>query len=188
MNLRYTLPAEYEGVPGDEPIIYCIPHDLTVGGEYCSNGWLAVTEAAAYVLEDGRCLQKLVLSDTDKVSCVPGVDNGLLSFTAQGKEAVLVRFSMRHMERHAYVARGITVLCEGGEGRVVSREREKHCPVCGHALPGTNLCPRCNGRGRTARRFLDLCGGYMLPLVCIMAFTLSTRAISSIFSTRLRIW
>ena len=178
MNLRYTLPAVYREIIGKEKCIYCVPYDLTVAGDYCKNGWFAVTATTAYVLGEDVCLRTVSIDRAEKFSCCPGVDNGLLSVCIEGQEEILLRFSMRHMERYAYVARGTTVLCDGGGEEVVSREREKHCPNCGHALPGTSLCPRCSGKGRTARRFMDLCGGYMVPLLCITALMLVISAIS----------
>ena len=172
MNLHYTLPDREMALlkpqlMGEKPR-YCVPYDLTPEGVFCSEGWIVVTDTALYILGEGRILKKVPLQPGTKISCLAQVDSGLLSAGREEKEELLCRFSMRHMIRISYVARGATLLAGGDTRQVESRERERVCPKCGRVLPGTSECPRCEGgRGRGFRRFWDLCHGYALPLLLI---------------------
>ena len=179
MNLRYTLPDEELGLirallkdSADQDIVYCVPYDLTTDGEFCADGWVVVTKKRLFVLKAGEITARVELADADEVLCISQIDNGQLAVKQDGKDTLLCRFSMRHMVRQSYVARGATAFCRGEDREVVSSEKEKHCPVCGRVLPGTNLCPKCSGRGRGIRRLGDLCRGYAPALVGIMALIL----------------
>ena len=183
MNLRYTLPeAEHELVKAllkgkkSERIVYCVPYDLTPDGAICTDGWVAVTKELLIVLKAGEVSARVELEETDEIVCVAQIDNGLLAAKKEGEETLLCRFSMRHMVRQSYVARGATAFCRGEDREVASSEKEKHCPVCGRVLPGTNLCPKCSGRGRGLRRLGDLCHGYVKPLLGILALILIVSA------------
>lgn len=172
MNLHYTLPDREAALM--KPILerkkpcYCVPYDLTVEGAFCSDGWLVVSDTTLYLLGEGRILKTVSLETGTEICCFAQVDSGLLSAKCGEGEEFLCRFSMRHMIRISYVARGATLLARGDTKQVESRERERVCPKCGRVLPGTSVCPRCEGgRGRGFHRFWDLCHGYALPLLLI---------------------
>ncbi len=174
MNLRYTLPEREEALLRShrqgQKLRYCVPFDLDRQGNLCADGWIAVTKEALYILRGGALVDTVPLAEAEEILCVPQIDSGILIAKQGGEERLLCRFSMRHMVRCSYVARGADAFCKGSDRDVVSSEREKHCPVCGRALPGTNLCPRCSGRGQGLRRIADLCKGYAGPLLCIGLF------------------
>ena len=183
MNLLYTLPPQEQAVLqrqlAQEPIRYCVPFDLHRDGSPCTGGWVVVTRHTLYVLEDGAIRETVSLDEAEEILCSPQIDCGLLIAKWQGEEHLLCRFSMRHMVRHSYVARGADAFCRGMDREVLSREREKSCPICGRALRGTNHCPRCEGgRLRSFRRFLNLCGAYIGPLLCLLVFMLVISAIA----------
>lgn len=181
MNLRYTLPDEVMAALHPirrTDIVYCVPFDLTAEGAYCPQSFAVVTRDTLLIWQEGRVLHRLVLAEYDEVLCSPQVDCGLLSAKKGEEETLLCRFHMRHMVRHSYLARGATLLCKGQEREVVSTEKERYCAHCGRVLPGTNLCPRCNGRGRTFRRFWDLCRPYALPLLLITLFMVAISGIT----------
>ena len=182
MNLHYTLPdREQELLAGPlhgQKLRYCVPYDLDKEGNQCGDGWIAVTGERLYILKDGAIADSIDLAAADAILCVPQIDSGLLLVKQGEKERLLCRFTMRHMVRCSYVARGTDVLCRGDGREVVSREKEKHCLRCGRVLPGTSLCPRCDGRGRSFHRFFDLCRPYMAPLLCITLFMLVISAIT----------
>ena len=172
MNLCYTLPdqeaALLKPLREGQPIRYCVPYDLDDDGAFCGDGWIAVTERVLFILKNGTLKHCVPLAETDEVVCTSQVDCGILAARRDGRDQYLCRFSMRHMIRVSYTARGATLFCKGDNRPVESREREKTCPQCGKALPGTSECPHCaGGRGRTFRRFWDLCSGYTLPLMLL---------------------
>lgn len=145
MNLHYTLPdREQELLAGPlhgQKLRYCVPYDLDKEGNLCGDGWIAVTGERLYILKDGAIADSIDLAAADAILCVPQIDSGLLLVKQGEKERLLCRFTMRHMVRCSYVARGTDVLCRGDGREVVSREKEKHCLRCGRVLPGTSLCP-----------------------------------------------
>lgn len=176
MNLRYTLPDREAAVLapllGGEKIRYCVPYDLDREGEFYAGGWIAVTRRQLFVLGDGELRETVSLADSDEILCITQLQSGLLAVKTGETERWLCRFSMRHMVRVSYVARGATLFCRGESRELESPEKERYCPNCGKVLPGTIECPHCSGRGRSFRRFWDLCKGYALPLILVTSFML----------------
>ncbi|MCI8554701.1 MAG: ABC transporter ATP-binding protein [Clostridiales bacterium] len=182
MNLTYTLPdREAETLRPflkKEPVIYCIPCDMTREGELYASGWTVVTRRHLYLLADGLLKDTVDLEQTEEILCSPQVNCGLLLARVGKEERLLCRFSMRHMVRYSYVARGATLFCRQIDREVQSVERELHCSLCGRALPGTNQCSRCAGRGRSFRRMWDLCRHYTAPLLLITLFMAGISALN----------
>lgn len=181
MNLRYTLPSDVEAALApirSRDIVYCVPFDVTPDGDYCTDGYVVVTHDMLVVWQQGRVAHRLVLSEWDEILCSPQVDSGLLIAKRGDDQQLLCRFHMRHMVRQSYVARGATLFCKGESREIASQEKERYCPQCGRVLPGTSACPRCSGRGRTFRRFWDLCRPYAVPLLLITLFMVAISAIT----------
>ena len=181
MNSRYTLPPDVEAALApirSRDIVYCVPFDVTPDGDYCADGYVVVTRNTLLVWQQGRVAHRLVLSEWDEILCSPQVDSGLLLAKRGDDQQLLCRFHMRHMVRQSYVARGTTLFCKGESREITSQEKERYCPQCGRVLPGTSACPRCSGRGRTFRRFWDLCRPYAVPLLLITLFMVAISAIT----------
>lgn len=171
MNLNVKLPPKEEEAlalsPG-EKIQYCSPFDLSPEGGR-SGGYFAATDKRLAVLKDGRLQAAFSLSEVEKLSCLPQVGGGLLTAVIGGEERLLVRFSMRHMARFSYIARGVEAV-RAGEEPVVSRESEKICPTCGKPLPGTKTCPNCSSKGDIFRKIWFIGKPYALRLFLISLF------------------
>ncbi len=184
MNIRYTLPDREQALlserAGTAELCYCAPFDLTEDGQFCTDGWVAVTHAALYVLQGGRLEREVPLQSGTEILCSSQVDSGILLSKAGEDERFLCRFSMRHMVRLSYVARGATLLCKGDNTPVESREQEKLCPKCGRVLPGTSQCPKCDSNKTAFTRFWDLCRPYALPLSIITVLMSVSAAIAVI--------
>lgn len=183
LNLCFTLPDQEAGLikplRHGKPLRYCVPYDLNDDGGLCGDGWIAVTEDTLFVLKGGALKHQVFLAEADEVLCTPQVNSGVLAVRRKGEDQYLCRFSMRHMIRISYAARGACLFCRGDRRLVESREREKLCPRCGRVLPGTSLCPHCAGKGgRTFRRFWDLCRGYTLPLLTLTVIMAAMSGIS----------
>ena len=182
MNLRYTLSqTEKDGLTpylNGESLVYCVPVDLSEDGNWIMNSWVAVSKKALFILHDGKVTDTVVFSNDIEILCVTQINNGILAAKQDGEERFLCRFSMKHIVRQSYVARGATTFCRGIDLEVQSTEKETHCLQCGRVLPGTNICPRCAGRGRRLWRFWDLCRGYVVPLICITLFMAIISAIA----------
>ncbi|MCL2488520.1 MAG: ABC transporter ATP-binding protein/permease, partial [Oscillospiraceae bacterium] len=113
----------------------------------------------------------IALSGCEEIKCLGHINGGILAAAGPDGEMLLCRFSMKHMVRMSYLARGATLFIRGDYKLVESGERETHCPRCGKALRGVSACADCDGgRGRAFRRFWDLCRRYALPLMLITVF------------------
>ncbi len=196
MKLLYTLtPQQLEALslsPG-ERLWYCVPVDLWFDNRerlardtYTSQIWLAVTEQRFLVLEETRIAASFQLKDCQRIRCEHQVHSGIVTVLLRdGQEICAARFSMRHIIRVSYVARGaqafITALEDGripGEAEQVhSLEYEKYCEKCGRALPGTRKCPYCEGKTDVLRKFLLLCGDYIGRLLLISLLMILVTAI-----------
>ena len=182
MNLCYTLPDELfekvRPVLKGEKIIYCLPLDLNLNGEFTKFGWTVVTRRRLVVISDDQIGEIIELSEADEIICSHEVNGGILIARQDGSDRLLARFSMRYLTQYSYVARGATLFCRGDSRVLENQEREKYCPKCGKVLPGTQGCPRCAKSGRMFRRFLELCGSYAIRLSAITILMAATSAIT----------
>ncbi len=189
MKLLYELKEEQKKlVQGDpsEELWYCVPIDLLydrknkvaeekfVGKEQ----FLAVTTRRILVLNGTEISYERNLSDCEEVKCETMVGCGIVTAKIQGVPELVARFSMRHIERVAYVARGADLLAKGDNEKITSQEYEKYCEKCGRALPGTSKCPKCDGKNVLWKKFSELCGGYQWKLLGISALMVLSSAIS----------
>ncbi len=146
MKLVYTLsePQKRALALGEgETVWYCVPVDLAFdnkkkGAEvaYADSTWIIVTDLRLAVLEGDAKTAEYKLADCEKIKCEHQVYSGILTvFGRDGSTSCAARFSMRHIIRVAYVARGAqTIIDACGRGRklseadrVTSREYEKYC-------------------------------------------------------------
>ena len=179
--------------PG-ESLWYCVPVDLRfdnqkklAGEEYAARTWLAVTQERFLVLDETGVTASFLLRDCEKIKCEHQVNSGIVTVTTKEGQAVCAaRFSMRHILRVSYVARGAQALLDalekgaGPEGaeRVTSSEYEKYCENCGRALPGTSKCPYCQGKSDLFKRFLTLCEGNLGRLLLIALLMILIAAVN----------
>lgn len=179
--------------PG-EKLWYCVPVDLWFDSRtrlaeesYTDRIWLAVTQKRFVVLEGAKTAASFLLADCEKIKCEHQVHSGIVTvFTKDGQEICAARFTMRHIIRVAYVARGaqaIITAMEDGKSpdeaeRVKSLEYEKYCEKCGRALPGTSKCPYCEGKVDVLRKFFLLCGEYVGKLLLISLLMVLVAAVN----------
>lgn len=197
MNLNYKLDRpllDALSLSEGEEIWYSVPVDLhfdqadkLAKEAYTATTWLVVTPLRLVVLHDGKITAALLLKDCQKIKCEHQVNSGLLTVTDKdNRQICAARFSMRHIIRVSYVARGaqsiIDALRKGlspdRAERVTSQEYERYCEKCGRALPGTSRCPYCEGKGILFQKFMDLCGEYVGRLLFISLLMIFTAAIN----------
>lgn len=189
MKLLYELKEEQKRLVQSEPseeLWYCVPLDLLydrknkVAEEKFAGKeqFIAVTTKRILVLNGNEISYERNLADCDEVKCETMVGCGIVTAKVQGIPEMVARFSMRHIERVAYVARGADLLAKGDKEKIISHEYEKYCEKCGRALPGTSKCPKCDGKNVLLKKFTDLCGGYQWKLLGISAIMLLSSGIS----------
>ncbi|MBO5227895.1 MAG: hypothetical protein J6B39_02745, partial [Lachnospiraceae bacterium] len=149
MKLKYRLPnaqQELLGMRDKEEIKYCAPYDLAYENNkaekgYVADGYVVVTDERLIILKGNEIVSELKLCDCENIKCESLIDNGILTVTMNGKQYCLARFSMKHVARFSYIAKGADLLAKGKDREVVSTERDIYCDKCGRALPGTQRCP-----------------------------------------------
>ncbi len=217
MNLNYKLTkplSDALSLADGEDVWYCVPIDLDFDNArkkaceaFTSQTWLAVTPMRLIVLHNGEISAEFALKNCRKIKCEHQVNSGVLTVTdCDDRQICAARFSMRHIIRVSYVARGAQALIDatrqndeatnvprqsdeaaetlhesGAQAeRVISPEPEKYCEKCGRALPGTSHCPYCEGQGVVFRKFMGLCGEYVGKLVLISLLMIITAAVNLI--------
>lgn len=199
MKLLYTLNESQQkalNLRDGESVWYCVPVDLgfdnrkkQAEASYTDLDWIVVTEERLMVLAGSNKTAEYELADCEKIKCEHQVYSGILTvFQKDGSTSCAARFSMRHIIRVAYVARGAqTIISAGEEGRaltdkdrVISREYEKYCEKCGRALPGTSKCPYCDGKADVLRKFFALCGEFTGRLILLSVMLLFIAAVNLI--------
>lgn len=169
MKLNRKMPkalADILATRTSEPQIYGAYTDLNLDGQLCDNIYIGATESLLYIF-DGTDAVFYNLADLEKVQNVNQVNNGLFVITKDGQDLLLARYSMKYLTTFAYIARGVELLRKGSSIRVESTERDKVCPKCGRALPGTQSCPKCDKSHRNMRRLISLCKPYV-GIICVV--------------------
>ncbi len=197
MNLNYTLPEEALKALNPavrEDLWYCVPLDLSYDNtakkaceSFSEQAWLVVTPLRLVVLSGALVAVNYMLKDCTKIKCEHQVNSGILTIiNKDGSQVCAARFSMRHIIRVSYVARGAQSIIDAlahekaasEAEHVTSLEPEKYCSKCGRALPGTSHCPYCEGQGVVFRKFMGLCGDYVGRLIVISLLTIITAAVN----------
>ncbi len=175
MNLKFQLTEEQLHNIGisQEDIWYCVPYDLSEKGVFVRDSYVVVTAEELFVTADSRVRRRIKLAGC-QVQCRTLVNNGLLALRQEsGRWETLVRFSMKHLVRFSYLARGAQMLAEGRMEKVESLEYEPVCPVCGRVLFGTRECSYCSGHGRFSYRLWVLCRPYIKSFVLLILLMLA---------------
>jgi len=132
MNLNIELSEANRlalGLGAAEEVRYCSPFDIDETGRLCTNSYVCVTTRRVIVLSEGVIQKEIPLNTIETMRCEAQVNNGLLIYTTkeQSAEILLARFSMRHVSRMSWIARGAILLRDGSPrtqiGRASCRER-----------------------------------------------------------------
>ena len=157
---------------------YLVPYDIDSCGNFCSDGFVAVTKKALYVIKGDAVERTFLLKDCDDIRCEGMVDCGLLVISMGGTDFSAAKFSMKHLTRYAYIARGAKLLKTGDSHPVESLEPENICEKCGRSTPNSGSCPHCGGKIQSFKRFFRLCRPYIPSLCFIWLLMLTTSGLT----------
>lgn len=179
MELLFQLPEKLKGMlklESKEEISYCVPYDIAEDEKFGEAGYLIVTPKRLMITDSYKLVFERDLEQLERIKCEPLVNNGILIIKeySEGYEKKLIRFSMHHLTRISFVAKGAERLRDKNYNRVESREREQTCIKCGRALPGTRECPKCDGRMVTLSKFWNLVKDYKLHLIIMTVLSTVT--------------
>ena len=181
MKLKFELNRELLDIlklKPKEEIIYCLPCDLDDEGNYQKDRYVAVTGERLVLLDSKGIIKDYPLKSLTDLRCDTMTGGGILRAETAESSNFFCRFSMKYITRYAYLARGGMLLAKGESARVESRERERVCEKCGRVMPGTNKCPRCNGRMVGLKKFWRLCRPFALQLVMVSVLMLASSGVS----------
>ncbi|MBE5967238.1 MAG: ATP-binding cassette domain-containing protein [Lachnospiraceae bacterium] len=176
MELLFELPRQlkellklYRG----EDIKYCVPYDIAEDGILGEAGYLVVTQRRLFITAGNQLAYEWKLEELEKIKCEPLVNNGILLIKEykQDYEKRVIRFTMHHLTRISFAAKGAERLRDKNNRPVNAKEREKTCLKCGRALPGTKKCPKCDGRLVTVHKFWNLVKDYKMGLFFMFLFS-----------------
>ncbi|MGN0165743.1 MAG: ABC transporter ATP-binding protein [Lachnospiraceae bacterium] len=185
MELNLKLPAQISGklsLKENETICYCSLYDISSTGEKQEFCYLAVTNERLLKIGSMGIVEEVAVKDIETLKCEPQVGQGILVLKRKGRdyEELFARFSMKHVNRIAYLARGAVNFRDGITKKIISTEVEKTCPVCGTPMRGRSECPKCNGSHGVVRKFIRMCAAYKLQLFFIAVCMLMVSATSLI--------
>ena len=148
----------------EEEIWYAAPYDIGRDGAYTRDGLVIAGPKDLWITEGRTIRHHIPIRQIEKLRCEPTVSGGCLTVLRKGQtagqEQMLCRFTRQKLTRLSFVARGVQLLADGVEQKVISREPEKTCPRCGRALRGSRVCMHCEGKSGSWRRLMDLARGY----------------------------
>ena len=173
MNLNFKLKTEEInalGLTPEESLCYVSPFDIGEDGRLIRDGCLCVTELRVILLRGGKILRELPISEITEAKCEAQVNNGLVIVRTREnpEETVLCRVSMHHVSRMSWIMKGIMLLKKDRSRRVLSRDYERTCPVCGRAMRGRSECPKCSHRPSALLQFFKSWKPYRLRLIHIL--------------------
>ena len=123
MKLRYELTTEQYramGISEEANVWYCVPVDLCFDSQekltkesYAEETYVVVTLQHLMILAGSEVTARYSLRDCEKIKCEHQVNSGILTiWEKDGTQHCAARFSMRHIIRVSYVARGAQAMVE----------------------------------------------------------------------------
>lgn len=181
MNLNFPLSSENEQCAIQavgHRIHYCVPADLSFVG-YMTEGYFVIGEEKWAYIEHGEIRESAYIHEARDYNLVPLVGNACLEAVIHGEKHLIVRVSMKHVARYAYIAQILNYMATNSKIRIYNEEPEAICIQCGGPLiAGTRVCPQCMSKVEAMRRLIQVCRSYWKILTFSMIILLSTLLIS----------
>lgn len=183
MNLNFELSesdrhAAVQAV-GSE-IRYSVPVDMTMDGRRTEQYFVIGIERWAYI-QHGEVLEKGRIADYEEYKIVPLVGNAVLEAKESGAARIIVRISMRHVPRFAYIAQILNYIASNSKIRIYNDEKERVCSICGGPLlRGTRVCPKCMNKAATFMRLFVVIRSHWKMLLLGLIILFSSSAVTLI--------
>lgn len=183
MNLLYDLPEKDRKAAENilqSAIEYCVPANLSLAGKL-EEGWFAVGKTRWVYLKDGEPLDYAEIASGSDYKLSAMIGDGYLECVQNGRARIIVRLSMKHLARYAYIARVLNQKANNEPVRIYNNEDEYFCPKCGRPLPSaTSDCPGCAHKSRVLLRLLHFAKGSERRLAVVAVLMLFSTAVSMI--------
>lgn len=181
MNLNYEL-TEHDLLAAQyavgEKILYSVPVDLSFEG-LRTNGYFVIGSEKWALVKNGELIDSLPISEASDYKVVPLVGNAILEATYEGNKRLIVRISMQHVARFAYIAQILNYLAEGSKIRIYNTEEEMICPKCGNRLlHGTTACRNCLNKSDVLKRLVSISKAHWKQLALGLFILFITSAVA----------
>ena len=159
MNLNYELSKEDEravkAVVGDT-IHYAVPADLSLTG-IRTNGFLVIGDEKWAFVENGEVKQEDEIKNAKEYKLVSLIGNAILEVEDELGKKIIVRVTMEHIARYAYIAQILNYMSQDQEVRIYNDEEESVCSNCGARLVhGTRVCTQCMNKAQVFKRLVNV--------------------------------
>jgi ATP-binding cassette subfamily B protein len=181
MNLIFELSEQNrraaQQAVGDH-ISYAVPADLSLDGRRTMGFFVIGEQKWAYV-ENGQVRESCIIMEGHDYKIVPLIGNAILEFKHNGIQRIIVRVSMQHAARYAYIAQILNYLASSSQIRIYNNEVELVCTNCGgHLIVGTRICPKCMNKAATLKRLYIVSKAHWRMLVLGLIVLLVSSGIS----------
>ncbi|NIK75502.1 ATP-binding cassette subfamily B protein [Paenibacillus castaneae] len=161
MNLSFELVgpnklAAHQAV--GESIAYCVPADLTLWGHRTS-AYLVIGAEKWACIHEGEAVEVGLISDYKEYKMIPLIGNAILEAVDMTDQArrIIVRVSMQHAARLAYIAQILNSIAESKPIRIYNSEEEHVCSKCGGPpIHGTTMCSKCMDKKASIKRLVNI--------------------------------
>ncbi|REK76933.1 ABC transporter ATP-binding protein [Paenibacillus paeoniae] len=159
MNINYSL-TEQDRIAATKAvgaeIEYCVPANLSLLG-YRTAGSLVIGEKKWAYIEHGQAKEVGVITDSWAYKVIPLIGNVVLETEDEQGKRVLVRSTMEHAARFAYMAQVLNDKSASRQIRIFNHEEEVTCVKCGGGLvEGTRVCPRCTSKSAAFKKLFHV--------------------------------
>lgn len=182
MNLNYELSKEDEravkAVVGDR-IHYSVPADLSLTG-IRTNGFFVIGDEKWAFVENGEVKQDDAIKNAKEYKLISLIGNAILEAEDELGKKIIVRVTMEHIARYAYIAQILNYMSKDQEVRIYNDEEESVCSNCGARLVhGTRVCTQCMNKAQVFKRLVHVSMKHwkMLLFGLIILFTGSAIAL-----------
>ena len=181
MNLQYQLSDQdqsaVEAAIG-KSIDYCVPADLSLEGKR-TQGYFVIGGLKWAYVQDGVVWESRDIRDATDYKVISLVGNAVLESEQHGEKRIIVRLTMQHAARYAYIAKVLNDISAGEKIRIYNDEPEPVCVKCGGPLvPGTRHCRNCVSKKEALFKLLGVAKSYWKLLAIAMILLFSSSALS----------
>jgi len=181
VNLQYQLSDQdqsaVEAAIG-KSIDYCVPADLSLEGKR-TQGYFVIGGLKWAYVQDGVVWESRDIRDATDYKVISLVGNAVLESEQHGEKRIIVRLTMQHAARYAYIAKVLNDISAGEKIRIYNDEPEPVCVKCGGPLvPGTRHCRNCVSKKEALFKLLGVAKSYWKLLAIAMILLFSSSALS----------
>jgi ATP-binding cassette, subfamily B, bacterial len=181
MNLNYEL-SEQDKLAAEqaigESILYSVPVDMSLEGSRLLGYFVIGKEMWAYV-HDGEVIESCYISEATEYKVLPLIGNSILEASFQTGKRILVRISMEHVARYAYIAQILNYISSKSEIRIYNDEIEPVCSTCGgKLLHDTRVCANCTSKAAVLKRLFGVSKAHWKQLALGLIILAVTSAVA----------